>query len=195
MTEQLRLDIPWPPREARQVVFFAIMPDPADGARLTALGKQISPARLHPAERFHLSLMGIRLEAGSQDAQIRAAQEIGAAVAAAPFEVVLPTACSFRDSLVLCCGDHAAAAMTQLQALLSAAAERKLGLPAKRSYAPHLTLAYRAPRIPPTPLNSPISWLAREFVLIRSDQGQGRYTRLGRWPLRSGPERFTCRTP
>ena len=31
--EQLRLDIPWPARAARQVVFFAIIPDAVDGAR------------------------------------------------------------------------------------------------------------------------------------------------------------------
>ena len=195
MAEQLRLDIPRPPRETRQVVFFAIMPDAAEGARLTELGKQISPARLHPVERFHLSLLGFQLESGLQDAQIRAAREIGAAVAAAPFEVVLPIACSFGDSLVLCCGDPAAAAMSRLQAMLSVAVEGELGLRARRRYAPHLTLAYRAPRIPPTSLSNPISWRAREFALIGSAQGQGRYTWLGRWPLRPRPDVFTRSTP
>lgn len=184
MAEQLRLDIPWPPSESREVLFFGIMPGSIDGARLTALGEQLTPARLHPAARFHLSLLGVRLDMGSRDAQIADLQEVGGAVAAAPFEIVLEKACSFRDGLVLCCGEDTGASMLQLQrVLLCAAAERGIYLRAKRSFAPHLTLSYRAPPVASTPLKDPIRWLAREFVFMLSEQGRGRYTRLGRWPL------------
>lgn len=185
MAEQLRLDIPWPPSASREVLFFAVMPDAVDGARLTALGKQITPARLHPAARFHLSLLGVRLDAGSRDKVIADAQEVGGAVAAAPFEIVLPRVCSYGNSLVLCCAGDTAVSMLQLQqALLRATGERRMGLRAQGGYSPHLTLAYRAPRVDPTPLMDPIRWLAREFVLVLSEQGRGRHTWLGRWPLK-----------
>lgn len=184
MAEQLRLDIPWPPAESREVLFFGIMPGSIDGARLTALGEQLTQARLHPAARFHLSLLGLGLDMGSRDAQIADLQEVGGAVAAAPFEIVLEKVCSFGDGLVLCCGEGTGASMLQLQRiLLCAAAERGIHLRAKQRYAPHLTLSYRAPPVPLARLKDPIRWLAQEFVLVLSEQGRGRYTRLGRWPL------------
>ncbi len=157
MAEQLRLDIPWPPLASREVLIFAVMPGALERARLTALGRQISPARLHPPARFHVSLLGVGLDAGSRDEVIAAARDIGGAVAAAPFGVVLSRTCSFGNSLVLCCGDETAASMLQLQrVLLDAAAERRMSLRARGGYSPHLTLSYRAPRIDPTPLVDPI---------------------------------------
>lgn len=61
MAEQLRLDIPWPARAARQVVFFAIIPDAVDGARLTTLGKQIGPAR-HSRKSTRATIDGALLD-------------------------------------------------------------------------------------------------------------------------------------
>jgi hypothetical protein len=45
-------------------------------------------------------------------------------------------------------------------------------------------LAYREPAIPVTRLDDPVTWPARELALKRSQQGRGRYSYIGRWPLR-----------
>lgn len=179
MSEQLCLDIPAPPSGGGQVVFFAVMPSAAAGAHVYAVGKQISDAPLYPAARFHISLLGLSVSSGELDAM----REVGSSVAAAPFEIVLPTACSFGNSPVLCCGAETTAVMTRLQHALLSAAKLKWPLRAKGRYTPHLTLAYRARRVPPTVLASPVRWLAKEFVLIGSGRGRGEYTCFGRWPL------------
>lgn len=184
MAEQLPLDIPLPPVERRETAFFAIMPRAGDTARLTALGKQISPARLHPAWRFHISLLGLGLSSHSRDADIDGLRNVGEAVTAPPFEVALPMVCSFGDSLALCCDGDTTATMAQLQHALLRAAEMRWGPLGRRRYAPHLTLAYRAPRIAPLWLEDPIRWPVREFVLISSDRARGGYGCLGRWRLR-----------
>lgn len=181
MTEQLCLDLPAPSSGGGRVVFFAVTPSAAAGARLSAVGKHISDAPLYPAARFHISLLGLRLDVGPGG--LDAMREVGSAVAAPPFEIVLPTACSFGDSLVLCCGADTAAGMTRLQHALLRAAKMKWSLRAKGRYTPHLTLAYRAPRIPSTVLANPVSWPAREFVLIGRDPRRAGYDCFGRWPL------------
>lgn len=188
MSEQLCLDLPAPSSDGAQVVFFAVTPGAAAGARLLAAGKLISDAPLYPAGRFHISLLGLRLDVGSGD--LDAMREVGAAVAAAPFEIVLPTACSFGNSLVLCCATETTAAMTRLQHALLREAKMRWPLRAKGRYTPHLTLAYRAPRIAPTVLANPVCWLAREFVLIGRGRGPGDYACFGRWPLKYGRGRL-----
>ena len=81
-----------------------------------------------------------------------------------------------------CRGDLTA--LTELQAALFDVAQAKLGLRPRSSFVPHLTLAYREPAIPVTRLDHPITWPARELALVRSQQGRGRYSYIGRWPLR-----------
>ncbi|MDP1598781.1 2'-5' RNA ligase family protein [Phenylobacterium sp.] len=181
MSEQLSLDIPEPSSGGGQVVFFAVTPGAAASARLSAVGKQTSDASLYPPARFHISLLGLRLDVRSGD--LDAMREVGSAVAAAPFEIVLPTACSFGNSLVLCCAAETTEAMTYLQHALLREAKMKWPLRAKGRYTPHLTLAYRAPRIPPTVLADPVRWPAREFVLVGRDRRRDGYACFGRWPL------------
>lgn len=51
-----------------------------------------------------------------------------------------------------------------------------------RTFAPHVTLWWEEERhdVQPT---APISWTARELVLIDSIQGEGEHNYLARWPL------------
>jgi 2'-5' RNA ligase len=55
-------------------------------------------------------------------------------------------------------------------------------LKAAAPFVPHMTLAYDQKHIRPVPVE-PITFTAREFVLIHSLKGLGIYRFLGRWPL------------
>lgn len=173
----------------REVLYFAVLPDPqaaaaiADlegdlGRRLARRWRACAPARLH------LSLLGVASDPIARDTVISTARRIGAAVAFPPFEVVLTGAASFGGaSVVLGCSEGSAAALTGLRDRLKHAAE-DIGLSfGARAFVPHLTFAYDQDAIPETMLDPPIAWRAREIVLVSSEQGRGRHTHLGRWPL------------
>ena len=193
--EQLELDlgVGWRIRTVREILFFAIMPDAEAAARIGALGRDITQryglsGRLHAPDRLHVSLLGFQLDAHGRDELIALAKQIGAGATASCFDVTLTRALSFGRAplrpLVLCCSEESAASLATLQAnLFQAADEHGLGLRGRSGFEPHLTLAYREPRIPDTILADAISWPARELVLVYSEQGRGRYRSIGRWPL------------
>ena len=52
----------------------------------------------------------------------------------------------------------------------------------KLHYEPHLTLLYDDRCVAEQAIDI-VSWTVREFVLVHSLHGQGRYVMLGRWPL------------
>jgi 2'-5' RNA ligase len=52
-----------------------------------------------------------------------------------------------------------------------------------RPFAPHLTLRRFRERPSPVGLSPPITWRARDFVLLHSAPGLSAYATLGRWPL------------
>lgn len=176
----------------REVLFFGILPDAAAAAQMMMLGRDLSPGgRLCPAHRLHLSLLGFQLDAGWSDPLLAVARRVGAAIATGPFDVVLPAACSFANGasgpLVLRCAPAVTGILTRLKdGLVSATAVNGLNLRGRSGFTPHVTLAYRAATIAVTTLDEPIVWRAREVVLIRSEQGRGRYTCFDRWPLGLG---------
>jgi RNA 2',3'-cyclic 3'-phosphodiesterase len=53
---------------------------------------------------------------------------------------------------------------------------------ARANFVPHVTLMYGT-HAKPTPWNPPISWMVRDFVLIRSLLGQTKHITLEKWPL------------
>ncbi len=174
----------------REVLFFGILPDAAAAAQMTGLGRDlVNGDRLCPADRLHLSLLGFQLDVRRRDTLLAIARRVGAAIATDKFDVVLPKACSFarREAsgpLVLRCAPAATEVLTRLKdGLINAAAANGLNLRGPSRFTPHVTLAYRAAAITETPLDEPIAWRAREVVLIRSEQGRGRYTYVDRWPL------------
>jgi 2'-5' RNA ligase len=57
------------------------------------------------------------------------------------------------------------------------------GLFPKWSFSPHVTLAH-TPRLDRRAI-APISWIVREFSLVRSIQAEARHIVLRRWPLRN----------
>ncbi len=67
------------------------------------------------------------------------------------------------------------------------AALQKVGLWhwVKPQYEPHVTLLYDDRRVAEQAVDT-VGWTVREFVLVHSLHGQGRYVFLGRWKLAVG---------
>jgi 2'-5' RNA ligase len=177
----------------RHRLFFALVPPPAVLADIGLVAdalRQQQAARGRPvgSEQWHLTLafLGDFAEADAPERARRAGEE--AAACAQPFDVVLDRIGSFPGARPpwFLTGD--AAPILPLQSRLVAALQAA-GLEPKdagRVFVPHVTLLRNAHGpLPPTPI-APISWPAREFVLIDSGSAERGYVTLQRWPL-DGP--------
>lgn len=102
-----------------------------------------------------------------------------------PFRIALDHAKSLGNGrnrpLVLCGGDGVAGLIRFREMLGSAMQEAGLGRWSRTDWLPHLTLLYDQRAIGEEAID-PISWAVREFVLVHSEPGLGRYVRLVRWP-------------
>jgi hypothetical protein len=61
--------------------------------------------------------------------------------------------------------------------------ERLLRGPSR--FEPPVTLIWDRRSVPPSRLDEPIGWMAKDFVLLRTIMGEGRQVEIGRWPLRA----------
>ncbi len=116
---------------------------------------------------------------------LKLALAAGDAVSAPTFDVTYDHAMRFPSSgTYVLTGD--AAGTAQLVAFRESvgAAMRAQGLKVKKSYSPHMTVAYDRGTITKHAIE-PVVWTAQEFMLIKSHVGKGIYDVLGRWPLRT----------
>ncbi|HEY0973578.1 MAG TPA: RNA 2',3'-cyclic phosphodiesterase [Solimonas sp.] len=145
---------------------------------------------LSSAERYHITLLflGDTVPPEREAAALQAA----ARVRAAPFDLTLDHAASFRtpQGFPWWLGmREPPAALRTLYEQLREAMVRGGAAPERLRFTPHLTIL-RDPRLalPPTAIK-PIAWRVEEFVLIRShlDRSPVEYELLGRWPLNAPP--------
>ena len=178
-----------PRGRAPYALFFSIFPQ-ADAAKVIAIqGARL--AREHGlvgqpllAHRLHVTLHDLGGYAELPHDIVKTAREAGDAVVARVFDVVFDRAMSFPSSgtYVLCGGAGTAQLAAFRQSL--GLAMGHAGLLVKRSFTPHMTVLYDRHLI--TELASePITWTAKEFVLINSHVGKGMHEVLGRWSLRA----------
>lgn len=177
-------------------MFFAILPDDEAKEKIICTGERfIKSHRLGGGavniDRLHVTVTPIgkpdRLQQPLEGALLAA----GAAVHIKSFEVTLDSAMRFsnpdgdgRFPFVLCADTPTVkSALTLRKSLAEAQYAEGLHVAGVSIYLPHVTLlhgqaidAFEQP-IPP------ISWQAREFVLIRSFFGQSRHEVMARWPL------------
>jgi 2'-5' RNA ligase len=170
-------------------LFFALFPDAGAAQRIARIAQQQcirhrlrrSPLR---TERFHVSLLGFGEHAGLPRDLVAGASKIAAAMAFRPFEVTFDRAMSFLGRprpLVLSGGDGLATLIAFRQALGGAIQKGRIGR-VKPQYMPHVTLLYDERGIEEHAIE-PVRWTVREFVLVHSLRGEGRYVPLGRWRL------------
>lgn len=170
-------------------LFFALLPDAKALERVAKTVQQICIRhRLSGRpllERAHVSLIGFGEHSGLPPAFVAGAAAAAATMVAAPFDVTFDRAMSFlgRPRPLVLCGGEGMAELIAFQRALGTAI-RNVGLGrVKPQFTPHMTLLYD-PRGIEEHAIEPVSWTARDFVLVHSLRGQGRHIPLGRWPLR-----------
>ena len=183
---------PAPPRTDR--LFFALLPSAEALARIERLARELRElhglrGRALGAGRFHITLHLIGDFPGVPQQVVVLASRIAASAAAGltPFRLGFDRVASFRRPrnmpLVLRGSEDLLGGVAHLaQTLGTAMAEQGLGHAPGPGYTPHLTLLYDDCHVPDTRIE-PISWTARELVLVRSLLGRSRHEPLARWAL------------
>jgi 2'-5' RNA ligase len=177
-------------REETARVFFAIWPDAAAQRRLAELAERLEAVcngRKVRVENIHLTLVFLgEVSVDRLDALCQAANEVhGVGVRA--FDFAVEEIRYWKHNRIAYAG---AAKVSQelldlvssLQSALSAAG---FTFDRQASYIPHITLVRRA-RCPALPeLAGPVAWPVHEWVLVKSEQANGRsvYLPIGRWSL------------
>jgi len=178
------------PAAATDRLFLAIFPDPGKAAGLATLAA--AQCAIHglrgkpvPSARLHVTLFHLGDTAGLRQDVVDAASTAASRLEMAPFDLRFDQVASFagrRDKLPFVL--RARGGNAPLRALHAALAARLgevgLGRFAAGSFEPHVTLAYDT-RMVATQDVAPITWRAREFVLVHSLLGKTRHLTLGRW--------------
>ena len=168
-------------------LFFALWPDEDAALALAELSKSLATraeGRPVPPEKIHLTLAFL-----GEVAPVRAEAARRAAATARwrAFELVLDQVGSFRSAKVAWAGcAHAPAGLATLQGGLAEALRARDFVLEERPFAPHLTLVRKAAKAMTRAPIAPIVWKAREFTLVRSETGTGRYVVTDTWPLGRG---------
>lgn len=185
-------------REETVRVFFAIWPDVAAQRRLAELAERLETVcdgRKVRAENIHLTLVFLgEVSVDRLDALCQAASEVqGAGVRA--FNFAIEEIRYWKHNRIAYAGtvripQELLDLVSTLQSTLSAA---RFSFDRQASYIPHITLVRRARcPAPSTELRTglpelvePVVWPVREWVLVKSEQANGRsvYLPIGRWSL------------
>jgi 2'-5' RNA ligase len=184
---------PGPPSLGPDPVFFAVLTGGKVTGEIIAAGlaqreQHHLTAPLRPTDTLHISVLGAGIADDLSPDDIELLVEAGDAVSMPRFEVSFTEAMSFRrragrNPLVLPCDEGAEAMAGLAEALWAQMRERGFTLKSKLTAVYHLTLAYDPVLVPPTPLEQPIRMPVREFALVRSRRGEGRYETIQKWAL------------
>jgi 2'-5' RNA ligase len=174
-------------------LFFALRPDEETAeriARTVATEHEVRGLRprLRPSRVFHITLHYFGYFDGEPDERVvllarRAASE----VVRPAFDLRFDTFRSWGDErpgqhpFVLTGGQGLEAVRELRDELVARLVAHGLAAPV-RDYEPHLTLRYDKRPAPEWPVDLP-GWVASEFVLVKSPQGQTRHDVIDRWPL------------
>ena len=168
-----------------QRLFFALWPDDPGRAELEMLVRGLPEHRgrlVHPQDR-HITLVFL----GDVTADRRAcAEEAAQRVSAPSFELLIDQVGYWPRPRILWCGaSQVPEPLLGLVNDLRRELERCGFRPETRPYAPHVTLARKARRVPTYLIPERLSWPVREFVLVVSsiDGPPPHYQVLRRWPL------------
>ena len=165
-------------------LFFALWPDAAAAARLAeaaarlavlAGGKPVPKSKIHLTLAFLGDLDESRLSPAMQSAE---------GLDHASFDVSLDQWGSFRGARVAWAGCRKTPpALLNLQADLAERLRKAGFVLEERAYTPHVTLARKVTRAIGRQDAEPVSWMATEVALVRSQLGKGSYETLKTWEL------------
>jgi RNA 2',3'-cyclic 3'-phosphodiesterase len=178
-----------PEGAAKEVCYFAILPDAATADRIAEIGRRLRrrhgfKGSVKPPHLLHISLQGLSAFGGLTETFVAAVDEAVARVCVGAFDLTLDRSASWGrlppHPFVLSSSDGD----SPVRSLRGGLATRVLGLdPPLPQYAPHLTLLYDDAVAPEVELEEPITFAVRDIVLVRSHFGQGRHEHLRRWAL------------
>ena len=168
-------------------LFLALWPGERVRASLAQVGASLASAasaKAVPAEKIHLTLVFLgEVEPARMDAVREAARE----ARAGRFEIVFDEVGSFRRARVAWAGARSVpASLLELQSSLENALRARGFALDERAFAAHVTLARKMARSVARAPMPPIKWRPRDFALVRSETGTGRYEVLETWPLERG---------
>ncbi len=171
-------------------LFFALLPDEAATRDTGAVTESLRgacglTARPLPSRRLHVTLHHVGDYAGLPVEIVARAQAAGDAVRHAMFPMRFDKVGSFHRPqrtlpLVLRGGGQLTPVMAFQHVLGQTMKARGFHPPS--GYTPHMTLLYD-PRYVEARRVTPVEWMARDFVLVRSFIGKSRHEILGRWSL------------
>lgn len=174
-------------------LFFAILPERDEQARIAALTDQVRreyglSARPIAPECLHVSLQWAGEMTHQPANLVAAAKQAGAAITAPPFLVSFDRVLSFkgrdRKPLVLATSEDLIALASLHEALGREIRRAGLGSRRRSSFEPHVTLLYDEKHVPQLRVE-PIAWMVHEFVLVQNRRGHGQHIQHARWALRA----------
>lgn len=176
----------------RSELFFVIKPplclsqEIYEAACRHALGR--TNRTPHPAGLLHVSML---LMDEFDEPPYHLVPRIETAVRsirARPFEIVLDGCALYGNGQHLALTSRAKSSSIQafVQMLHGALTRHNLPRQALRSLSPHVTMIYGYGRREVMALEEPYVWLADEFALIYSHNGEGRHEEFGRWHFDAG---------
>jgi 2'-5' RNA ligase len=170
--------------------FLAILPPPAEAARIGAVRDGLGPARSPVRDdRLHITLLIFDDLPFVPPYLAEVARQAMASVSAPALHLSFDRVVSSGRNTCLVPSEGLPALMALKEQF--AAAVASVGLPPRRgwTFSPHITLLYDA-AAPRTGAILPISWKAEDVVLIHSLVGLTRHIVLDRWPLIEQPRLF-----
>jgi 2'-5' RNA ligase len=180
----------------RSKLLLLLKPPPALAERIFADASHHSAGRTrreaYPAELLHITLMCIGCFDAIPRGLITSLKAALAEVRARPVPITLDGSSLFgnRNSLVL----QNSRDMPEIDALVKMLQRAlwRANLPyiAASSFMPHLTMIYGCGKIEPMPAGKPYSWLAGNFELVFSHNGEARHESLGRFALSAKADRY-----
>jgi RNA 2',3'-cyclic 3'-phosphodiesterase len=176
-------------------LFFALLPDPeiaSLGVRLAGDMRRQYGFRTKPRpwDLFHITLYHLQSYDGLRESRHEvafAAMQAASMIRSRTFQVIFDQAVSFgKDDnrpLVLWRKDGNAEVKALHRELHDAMQLTGFANEREKKFEPHMTLLYRGHHIPEVALEKHVCWTVRDFVLIRSLQGEGEHEHLCYWPL------------
>ena len=164
-------------------LFFALKPDAEAVAEIAAVRDGVGVARSHVLDhRLHLTLFALDLPMTPPPGLVADMEAAAARLTGPALRIVLQEVVSNGHVTCLRPGDHMPVLKAFQQKLALSLAEGGIWPNRGFRFDPHVTLAYGQDETFRRPV-WPISWRAREFVLVHSLVGLTEHVPLGSWPL------------
>jgi RNA 2',3'-cyclic 3'-phosphodiesterase len=181
------------PTRPRDKVFLAFYPPRETAGQLGRLAwylrdKEGLRGKPLSVDRYHVTQLYLCEYAQLTRTDVAAIDEAVTSIGMSPFLVVFDLAERFRGRrgpIVLVGGEGVEGLKMFHYELVDALRQVGLTYRSDPHYTPHISLLYDE-RPFRTQAVEEIRWTARECVLVRSPQGEGRHIPLARWPLGGG---------